>query len=430
MSLTFQKRNRSAFANFLRAKYEMLTGVIDVSSRPFYLCLDPSDICQLRCPTCPTGIENESKRRKDAETTLYRAERKKLSMELCDSLLDELGDTLFLINFYNYGEPFLNPRLSEFLRKASDKQIASEVHSNLSLKLSDQRIDEILTAGLGRLSASVDGFSQQAYEVHRVGGNVKLVHENLERLAKARDRLGLETQIIYKFIVFKHNEHEIDDARKFAQDIGVEFALADAFIHDPNWLPSHRKDEEPFYSREQVAALFKRWEAAGHGDYFFEHELTPFWSVLPKEFDSMFPQTCGWHYGISVVTAGGSVSPCCSVSKDKDDFGTVVPDVVSFADIWHNDHFKKSRMAMAGQSTDGMDHVDPVCTRCYLPKFAQHIYDTNDKLVAQRFGEVFGDSEPEMAKAFVLLGDGFGCADTDGFVSHYEQHLRSTCAAT
>lgn len=428
MALTFTKRDRSAFANFLRSKYEMFTEVVKVSTLPYYLCLDPSDKCQLRCPTCPTGIENESRRRKDGLPTLYRAERKKLSVELCDSLLDELGDNLFLVMFYNYGEPLLNAHLHEFIGKARDKEIATELHSNLSLPLSDQRIDELLSAGIGRLAASVDGFSQEAYEVHRVGGDIKLVHENLTRLAKARDRLGLDTEILYNFLIFKHNEHEIEEARKFAQDIGVGFNARDALVTDPTWLPSHREKEEPYYSQEKMDTMIERWKAAGRDDYFFEHEFHQFWSPLPKQTETNLPRNCGWHYGFSVVTSGGPVSPCCATSKDKDDFGTVVPGVVSFADIWNNDHYQKSRLAMTGQPTESLDHVDSVCTRCYFPKFVHHLYNSYDELVVQRFDEVFGDSEPEMAKAFALLGD--AGVNADGFVAHYEQHLSTTCAAT
>ena len=257
MSFAFTKTNRSAFSNFLASKYEMFTGAEKVETLPYYLCLDPSDTCQLRCPTCPTGIENESKRQKDAVTTLYRADRKKLSIELFDSVIDELGDGLFLLMFYNYGEPLLNPRLHEFIGKATAREIATEVHSNLSLPLSDERIEQLLGAGLGRLTASVDGFSQEAYEKHRVGGDVTLVHENLTRLAKARDRLGLDTEILYKFLIFKHNEHEIEDARRFAQDIGIIFITGDAFIHDPSWLPSHREQDGAV--RGNYAALEIRW---------------------------------------------------------------------------------------------------------------------------------------------------------------------------
>lgn len=427
MGLSFKKDNRSAFENFLLAKYEMFTEKVKVSTLPYYLCLDPSDKCQLRCPTCPTGIENESRLRKDAVPIIYRENRKKLSVDLCRSLFDELGENLFLVMFYNYGEPLLNPRMHELIRMASDKKIATELHSNLSLRLSDRRIDELLGAGIDSLAASVDGFSQQAYETHRVGGNVKLVHENLERLAKARDRLGLDTEILYNFLVFKHNEHEIEQARQFAWDIGIGFNARDALIQDQDWLPSHRVNEQPYYSQEYMDALMERWREAGRGDYFLPHEYGSeyqmMWSPMPKQFESILPRTCGWHYGFSVVTAGGAVAPCCAASKEKEDMGTVVAGEVSFADVWNNDFYTKSRMAMLGEPTDGLDHVDPTCSRCYFPKFVHHIYDAYDALVVQRFGEVFGDAEPEMAKAFALLGNSYGSADAAGFVAHYDQYL-------
>tara|TARA_R110002049_G_scaffold142673_2_gene304559 strand:- start:12668 stop:14353 length:1686 start_codon:yes stop_codon:yes gene_type:complete len=424
MALAFRKQNRAAFTNFLRSKYEMFTAAERVETLPYYVTIDPSDTCQLLCPTCPTGIENESKKQKGVATTLYRADRKKLTPELFDSVLEELADKLFLIMFYNYGEPLLNPRLHQYITRATAHDIATEIHSNLSLKLSDERIEQLLSAGVGRLSASIDGFSQQAYEVHRVGGDVSLVHDNLKRLAQARDRLGLDTEIFYKFLIFKHNEHEIEDARKFAEDIGVQFISGDAFIHDQSWLPSHRQGEVPYYSKHETDALIERWKSAGgREDYFFEHEHHPYWNIIPKELEAILPQACSWHYGYSVVTAGGPVAPCCAVSKDSDDFGTVIPGEVSFSDIWNNDHYTKSRRAMAGQSTDGLAHVDAVCTRCYFPKVVHHLYNSHDYLVAQRFAEVFGASEPEMAKAFTFLGDGFGSADAAGFIAHYEQHL-------
>ncbi|CAA0120105.1 Coenzyme PQQ synthesis protein E [Halioglobus japonicus] len=429
MGSSFKKRNLSAYENFLRAKYEMFSEKVHVSTLPYYLCLDPADKCQLRCPTCPTGIENESKFSKDGPPTIYREDRQKLSVELCDSLLDELGDNLFMVMFYNYGEPLLNTHLHEFVRKANDRDIATELHSNLSLPLSDQRIDELLSAGLGTLAASVDGFSQEAYEIHRVGGKVELVHENLERLAKARDRLGLDTEIIYNYLVFKHNEHEIEAARRFAKDIGISFSTRDALIQDPSWLPSHRKDEQPYYSQEHMDEMTKVWEEAGRGDYFFEHESQYVWSPIPKQFESVLPRTCGWHYGFSVVTAGGPVAPCCATTKDQEDMGTVVAGEVSFADIWNSDVYTKSRKAMIGESSDGLEHVDSTCTRCYFPKFVHHLYDTYDTRVVQQFGEVFGDSEPEMAKAFALLGDEIGGADAAGFVAHYEQNLLMGTAA-
>ena len=423
MALTFNKSNRSAFRNFLDAKYEMLTAASEVKTQPYYLCIDPSDICQLRCPTCPTGIENESLKNKDAVTTLYRTDRKKLSMELYDSVMDELGEKLFHVMFYNYGEPLLNPLLPQFIQKATDYGISSNLHTNLSLKMSDEYVDELLSSGINEISVSIDGFSQEAYELHRVGGDVELVRHNLAKLAKARDRLQLDTELIYKFLIFKHNEDEVELARAFANEIGVSFMAGDAFVHDQTWLPSHREGEQPYYSAEEMEAIFGSWEGAGRGDY-FEHEVHPFWNVLPRDAGSDLPNACSWHYGYSVITAGGPVAPCCAVSKEKDDFGTIVPGETSFADIWRNPKFTKSRLAMAGNDDEGYEHISTVCSPCYYPKLVQHLFSDFDALVAQRFFDVFNETqEPEMYRAFTLLQPGVNETNKDHFLAHYEDTL-------
>src|SRR5215467_1461709 len=102
--MEFKQRNRAAYENFLTSKYEMWTGAVHVQSRPYYLIVDPTSHCQLRCPTCPTGVENAS--RKSGGNVRFRR-RTFLSEEIYDAVLDELGDYLFLIMFYNWGEPLL-----------------------------------------------------------------------------------------------------------------------------------------------------------------------------------------------------------------------------------------------------------------------------------------------------------------------------------
>src|SRR5215831_18010103 len=88
----FQKTNRSAYANFLLSKYEMYRGEVSVKSNPYYLLVEPSDVCQLRCPTCVTGIENQSKRGDTLEKVIFRNKRAVLNSELFDALMDELGE--------------------------------------------------------------------------------------------------------------------------------------------------------------------------------------------------------------------------------------------------------------------------------------------------------------------------------------------------
>jgi MoaA/NifB/PqqE/SkfB family radical SAM enzyme len=399
----FRKKNRSAYTNFLRAKYEAYTGAVSVRSYPYYLCMDPCDLCQLRCPTCPTGIENEGRKGASDTRFISRKHRSMMSPELFDALMDEMGEYLFLIMFYNYGEPLLNKHLPEFIRKAAARDIETEVHTNLSLPLTDQQIDDVMASGLDYLNASIDGFSQESYQVHRVGGNLDLVKRNLERLVAARDRLAARTIITFKMLVFRHNEHEIPAARKYCEDLGIRFLYGEAFIDNPDWLPSYRAAEQPYFSSSDIQARVSEWDAAGQPDYFGEHEKRPYWSLFPKAREADYPSFCNWHYGFSVVTAGGPVAPCCAASKERDDFGTVVPGEVRFADVWNSDRLRKSRASFAGKSADGLDQVDSVCLRCYFPKFVQQIYTVHDTKVIAAFYRQFKGTEPLLKTAFDLL---------------------------
>jgi MoaA/NifB/PqqE/SkfB family radical SAM enzyme len=421
--LQFRKTNRSAYLNYLRAKYEAYTGQITVRSYPYYLCLDPCDICQLRCPTCPTGIENESRKSGNAEPILYRQQRSMLSMQLFDALLEEMGEYLFLIMFYNWGEPLLNRNLPAFIRKAHARDIETEVHTNLSLPLSDEQIDDLLTSGLDYLNASIDGFSQELYQIHRVGGNIDLVKRNLERLAGARDRLGVDTRISYKFLTFAFNEHEVPNARKYCEDLGINFIHGDAFIHDPAWLPQRRRNEAPLYSQSDIETMVAQAEAAGARDYFLEHEKHPYWLPYSKLDDAKFPSFCAWHYGVSVVTAGGPVAPCCATAKDRDDMGTVAPGKVGFGEIWNSARYQKARAAFAGKQVPELNAVDSLCTRCHFPKFVQHLYSIHDGKVTTQFHHAFGSSEPLMDEAFRILDGKVNETATSGFAKFFEQHL-------
>jgi len=405
----FRKTNRAAFANFLHAKYEMYTGETAVRSYPYYLTLEPSDKCQLRCPTCVTGIENETRAKGDM--TVFRSNRASLTHEMLDALLAEIGEYLFLIVFYNFGEPLLNKDLPGLIRKAKAYGIETDINTNLSLPLSDERIEDLLTSGLDYLYVSIDGFSQETYQIHRVGGNIELVKRNLERIVKARNRLGLSTSITYNFLVFSFNEHEAPAAQRYSEELGIHFNRRDAFIHDPTWLPAYRKHEKPWIVPEEVALPPA-----------FSHQkdgVNVAWSPLPDVKESK-PPRCSWHYGFSAVSAGGKVSPCCAVPGENNDFGAFIPERMSFAEIWNNELFRRSRADFAGRSVDGLKET--VCSRCPVPRFIHHLYSLHDYKVIAQADKVLNSSDPLLARAFNLFSQSrYGLPVADLFPNGFDR---------
>lgn len=389
--MNFQKSNQSAYVNFLRAKYDAWTGKVLVKSYPYIIGIDPSSFCQLRCPLCPTGVENESRR--SGQRVSFR-KRTMLTADLFDALLDELGEYLFLIMFYNWGEPLLNKQLPDFIRKAKAYDIYTEIHTNLSLRLGDEYIEALLRSGIDDIAASLDGFSATSYQTYRRGGNYELAQANIERFARARDQLGLKTNIIWNFLVFSFNEHEIEAARQHCNRLGIIFNRREAFIADPDWLPSYRRGEAKPATAPPPASA----------------EPSP----CPKRPQKPIP--CAWHYNYSMINADGSVSPCCAPWEQSHDFGIVAPGRSSFADVWNNDLYRKSRAAFAGKQVAGLDDVDTLCLHCPYGQKIQNLYSGNDLEVRRRFAEVFKDSDPWLERAFGLLDD------RDRFVRFYRDH--------
>jgi MoaA/NifB/PqqE/SkfB family radical SAM enzyme len=390
--MEFRKTRLAPYENFLHSKYEMWTGAVRVRSRPSYLILDPTSRCQLRCPECPTGVENDS--RKHGGTIHFR-DRTVLDMGAYRALLDELWDDLFMIMFYNWGEPLLNRNLPAMIGAASAREVCTEIHSNLSLKLSDRYIEDLLTAGLDIIAGSIDGFSQETYQIYRRGGRFDVAKRNLERLVAKRDQLGLKTEIVWNFLVFAFNEHEIDAVRRYCQDLGAVFNQREAYTSNPDWLPSYRRQVG---AGDVVAAPSTGAAANGAGEG---------------------RSACAWHYGYTVVNANGSVSPCCALWQQEHDFGVVAPVKTGFARVWNNDAFRKSRAAFASRMVPGLETVTTICLECPFGESIQHLYCGLDEKVVAQFERALMGTDAALDEAFTLL------EDRPKFVEFYEHVMMS-----
>ena len=216
--------------------------------------------------------------------------------------------------------------------------------------------------------------------------------KNLERIVKMRDRMALRTKITFNFLVFSFNEHEIPAAQRYCDDLGIAFNTRNAFIHNPEWLPSYRKEENPLPVPDAVALP----ESFGHTS----QGQRVAWSPLPPADLSQGPPRCAWHYGYAAMTAGGNVAPCCAVPRQENDFGKVVPGEERFGDVWNNDRYMRSRADFADSPIEA---PETVCTRCPVPKFVHHMYSLHDFKVIGQFARVWKDSDPVLKEAFELL---------------------------
>lgn len=232
------KRFANALINLLSYWLSVLTRKAIIWGYPPIVMIEPTNICNLRCPLCPSGNQ---------ELTRSRG---MLDYEAFCKIIDEIAPYSFMLILWNQGEPFLNPDFTKMARYAHDKNLFLLVSTNAN-KLPNAK--DIIHSGIDRLIVSLDGATQDTYNKYRLNGNLSIVLENVRKLIDTKHILNVKyPTIIWQFIVMKHNEHEIDEIKKLAKEIGVDqLSLKTVQIYSKedidNFLPTN-----PKYSRYKI----------------------------------------------------------------------------------------------------------------------------------------------------------------------------------
>src|SRR6185437_13071150 len=85
-------------------------------------------------------------------------------------------------------------------------------------------LDALIRYRFRSLTVSIDGASPETYAQYRRKGDFEHVIANIRRINEEKRRHQTGYPILtWQFIVFGHNEHEIDAARKLAAELGMRF---------------------------------------------------------------------------------------------------------------------------------------------------------------------------------------------------------------
>jgi len=312
--------------NFLAAEREKQQRREELATYPYWLTLDPANFCTLRCPFCPTGQNRGSR------------EKARLSLDNFKKIIEELGPYLIHIDFCNWGEPLLNKDIYEMIRCAKGYGIDTKIDSNLNV-FSEEDAENIVSSGLDKIIVSIDGASRDSYSKYRVGGDFDAALNNLKLLIKKKRALKkTNPYICWQFLVFRHNEHEIDKAKSMGRELGVDdVSITKAFIGDKDWIPLN--EQYSHYKNSEI----------GDGQYtsgYFKPPKTEF---------------CNWPWEAIAVNSNGSVSPCCSVEDEKYDFANILTQ--PFKELWNNKKYIQARRFIGSRGECGRDSAN-ICRGC------------------------------------------------------------------
>jgi radical SAM protein with 4Fe4S-binding SPASM domain len=198
------------------------------------LTIEPTNVCNLRCPLCVTGNGSMERPNGRMDFSTYRR------------LIDELGGRVIYLVLYNQGEPYINRHFNEFVAYAKQRGLYVTTSSNAHY-FDPPTAEAAVASGLDTIIISVDGATQETYSHYRVGGSLQKVLEGTRNLIAAKNRLKSKTPHIYlQVIVMKHNEHELAAMEKLAAELGVDRLLkktvqVETFEEAQEWLPSEER---------------------------------------------------------------------------------------------------------------------------------------------------------------------------------------------
>ncbi len=288
---------------------------------PISVSFEPTTSCNLRCPECPSGLR------------AFTRPTGMLNQDFFEKTMDELSKELLYLIFYFQGEPYLNTGFLDMVKYASGKGIYTATSTNAHY-LTEANARKTVESGLDRLIISIDGTTQDTYQQYRIGGNLEKVIAGAKNIVKWKRELKSKTPFIFfQFLVVKPNEHQIEDIKKLAKEIGVDqvrFKTAQVYDyeHGNRLIPETDK--------------FSRYRKKADGSYEIKNKLSNHcWRL--------------WHD--PVITWDGLVVPCCFDKDAQHKLGDLKTS--SFRELWHNDQYNHFRSQIL-QSRKNID----ICANC------------------------------------------------------------------
>ncbi len=273
---------------------------------PNFVCIEASTHCNLKCACCPTG---------QAQKGMSKGF---LQFEDFKAVIDKCGFFLNRVQLSNYGEIFLNPEIFKIIKYAEDRGIRVCADTNLNY-FNESMAEELVKTGMTDLTVAIDGASNESYSKYRVNGNFDRVISNVKSINKFKQKYNSKKPaLIWQFVLFGYNEHEIDEARAMAKSLDMRFCIK------LNWS--------------------RKFFPVAHPN-----------SQSPGVIDNL----CGQLWHMPVINYNGNMLGCCVLFDEKYHFGNVFNE--GFPRVYNGHRMRTARRMMR----NGIKGIDSIyCSQC------------------------------------------------------------------
>jgi MoaA/NifB/PqqE/SkfB family radical SAM enzyme len=152
----------------LRFLYHWMRGSTVLPYAPLKLHLEPTSVCNLRCPMCPQAID------------AVKGDTGYIDLDVYKKIVDEAAGHVLEINLFFRGEPLLHRHMPELLRYGRSKGVRLHVNTNATI-LREKQARMLIEDGASKVTISFDGPDKAAYEMMRKGAKYETTLENVRQ---------------------------------------------------------------------------------------------------------------------------------------------------------------------------------------------------------------------------------------------------------
>ena len=290
-----------------------------VWGRPFFISIEPTVVCNLACPQCPTGTGDVKRAKKYLDPDTFR------------NILNDIAGTTAILSLYHQGEPLMHKSFLELVGMARERNIYTVTSTNGQL-LTEDVCRGLGEAGLDRIIVSLDGTDEESYQKYRAGGDFQKITSGIRFLSESKKANG-KPYIILQFLVFKHNQHQVTGIREFGKNLGADLVrIKTAQLEYPETAGDYLPDQNR-YSRYRKNNSGE-WKLAG-----------------------TLKNRCRRLWQTTVITSDGLVVPCCFDKLASYPMGSVSAGTLN--QIWKNQAYNDFRRKILRSR-----ETTAICTNC------------------------------------------------------------------
>lgn len=292
---------------------------------PVGISIETTTCCNLACYECPLGQGQINRANKHMPWSMYQ------------KIIDQAYKHTSSLLLYFQGEPFIAPDIFKQIAYAHQKKIYT-ISSTNGHFLNTSNCIKIISSGLNRIIISLDGITHDVYTQYRRNGDLVKVLNGIKELVKWKKKLGKSNPlVIIQFLIFKYNEHQINDIKSFFKTSGADkLQLKKPQIY-------HFNDADALLPSSQYSRYIKNTD----NNYIIKGRLK---NACKRLWQSM------------VFTVEGDVVPCCFDKHADHKFGNIKDDELTA--IWRSgaaNEFRKNiltnrmRIGICNNCTEGIN---------------------------------------------------------------------------